>query len=149
MLNLSHIVWQLMHNITVTSFSIIRTKRFGRNDFEDCQRKSSCSSTYGKFYEGGIDNSGLRNHSPPSVQPWLSHEWFAFLWTHEGTPERTNFERMLNSKAVSETGYPVWMKPIMLLASLICQDDERCGHIKREYLDKCESGNSDMYFFRK
>jgi hypothetical protein len=104
------------------------------------------SSTYGKFYEGGIGNSGLRNHSPPSVQPWLSHKWFAFLWTHEGAPERTKISKGWTQRQC-QTGYPVGMKPFTLLASLICQDDERSVHVRRDYLDKCASGNSDMYFF--
>jgi hypothetical protein len=29
-------------------------------------------STYSKFDEGDIGNSGLGNHEPPSLQPWLN-----------------------------------------------------------------------------
>jgi hypothetical protein len=63
-------------------------------------------------------------------------------------PEDGDFELMMNSNAVSRTGYAVRMKSFVLLTSLTCQNDGKCVRVKREYLEKgCVFGDSGMYIF--
>jgi hypothetical protein len=64
-----------MQNITEICFEIMHTNQYGENmtKWENINYSAQqCLPTYGKFYEGGIYNNGLKTHDPTSLQPWLS-----------------------------------------------------------------------------
>jgi hypothetical protein len=45
---------------------------------------------YGSFDEGNIGNSGLWDHETPSLEFWLSSQWFQFVWNSEAAPGISN-----------------------------------------------------------
>jgi hypothetical protein len=72
-------VWQWMHSIIVTCFTMMCTKQFGRKDLGNCRR------SYCMMVLVHVRQIWQRQ---PSSQPWLSLQLFSFVWASEGALRR-------------------------------------------------------------
>jgi hypothetical protein len=128
-----------MHNVTVSCFTIICTKQFRR--------------TWETLKEDIILQGNAHSHAEnlkvtPSLQAWISPQWFSFVWTNQGAPWRTEISKwwtqtwcpeLLYSQdktfyAASINNFPGWQK--------------MCVGIKGEYIEKeWQFGDSGMYMY--